>query len=71
MRLVIVSNRLPFMVSVNEGQPQFKASAGGLATGSTSHPGRQAPEGFERPDMVWPDGPQKFSTAFSTAVSKH
>jgi hypothetical protein len=29
MRLVVVSNRLPFTVSFHEGTPQFKPSAGG------------------------------------------
>jgi trehalose-6-phosphate synthase len=37
MRLVIVSNRLPFTVSLQEGQLQFKPSAGGLTTGLWSY----------------------------------
>ena len=37
MRLVVVSNRLPFTVSFHEGLPQFKPSAGGLTTGLWSY----------------------------------
>ena len=53
MRLVIVSNRLPFTVSFHEGVPQFKPSAGGLTTGMWSYLDRQAQEGTERPDYLW------------------
>ena len=35
-RLVIVSNRLPFNVEINEGRPIFQPSAGGLVTGLAS-----------------------------------
>ena len=37
MRLVIVSNRLPFTVSIDEGEPRFESSSGGLATGLWSY----------------------------------
>lgn len=37
MRLVVVSNRLPFTVSFKEGVPEFKPSAGGLTTGLWSY----------------------------------
>jgi trehalose 6-phosphate synthase/phosphatase len=32
MRVVVVSNRLPFTVSIIEGVPQFRANSGGLTT---------------------------------------
>ena len=53
MRLVIVSNRLPFTVSFPEGAPQFKASAGGLTTGLWSYLDRKALDGTETPDYLW------------------
>jgi len=53
MRLVVVSNRLPFTVSFQEGSPQFKPSAGGLTTGLWSYLDRKLPEGVERPDYLW------------------
>ena len=45
MRLVVVSNRLPFTVSFKDGTPQFKPSAGGLTTGLWSYLDRKAPDG--------------------------
>ena len=53
MRLVVVSNRLPFTVSFQEGSPQFKPSAGGLTTGLWSYLDRKTPEGIERQDHLW------------------
>jgi len=53
MRLVIVSNRLPFTVSVKEGVAEFKPSAGGLTTGLWSYLQRKSPAGAERPDYLW------------------
>ena len=53
MRLVIVSNRLPFTVSFHEGAPQFKPSAGGLTTGLWSYLDRKVAAGVERPDYLW------------------
>ena len=53
MRLVVVSNRLPFTVSFQEGTPQFKASAGGLTTGLWSYLDRKTLDGAERPDFLW------------------
>lgn len=53
MRLVVVSNRLPFTVSFKEGVPQFKPSAGGLTTGLWSYLDRKAQDGVERPDYLW------------------
>jgi len=53
MRLVVVSNRLPFTVSFKEGKPEFRPSAGGLTTGLWSYLQRQAADGVERPDYLW------------------
>jgi len=53
MRLVVVSNRLPFTVSFVEGSPQFKPSAGGLTTGLWSYLDRKPGEGTDRPDYLW------------------
>ena len=53
MRLIVVSNRLPFTVSFQDGSPQFKPSAGGLTTGLWSYLDRKAPDGTERPDYLW------------------
>jgi trehalose 6-phosphate synthase/phosphatase len=53
MRLVIVSNRLPFTVSVKGGQPQFTPSAGGLTTGLWSYLNRARAEAAERLDFLW------------------
>ncbi len=53
MRLVIVSNRLPFTVVDEEGGPQFKVSSGGLTTGLWSYLERGAAGSEERPDFVW------------------
>jgi trehalose 6-phosphate synthase/phosphatase len=53
MRLVVVSNRLPFTVSFREGQPQFKSSAGGLTTGLWSYLDRKAAEGNGRLECLW------------------
>jgi trehalose 6-phosphate synthase/phosphatase len=53
MRLVIVSNRLPFTVSFKEGKPEFKVSSGGLTTGLWSYLERGAAGTEERPDFLW------------------
>ncbi|HXA45912.1 MAG TPA: bifunctional alpha,alpha-trehalose-phosphate synthase (UDP-forming)/trehalose-phosphatase [Candidatus Angelobacter sp.] len=53
MRLVVVSNRLPFTVSFQDGTPQFKPSAGGLTTGLWSYLNGKGTEGAERPDYLW------------------
>ena len=53
MRLVVVSNRLPFTVSFKEGVPDFKTSSGGLSTGLSSYL-QQATAGLAgRPDFFW------------------
>jgi trehalose 6-phosphate synthase/phosphatase len=53
MRLVIVSNRLPFTVVNEDGGPQFKVSSGGLTTGLWSYLEREAAGSDERPEFVW------------------
>ena len=53
MRLVVVSNRLPFTVAFKDGAPEFKPSAGGLTTGLWSCLNRKALDGVERPDFLW------------------
>lgn len=53
MRLVIVSNRLPFTVSFKDGTPEFSSSSGGLSTGLASYL-QQADDGAaDRPDYFW------------------
>jgi len=51
-RLVVVSNRLPFTVSVREKKPHFKQSAGGLTTGLWSYL-QQAASAIEPLNHVW------------------
>ena len=53
MRLVIVSNRLPFTVVNEDGGPKFKVSSGGLTTGLWSYLEREAAGSDERPEFVW------------------
>jgi len=53
MRLVIVSNRLPFTVSVRDGNPRFKTSSGGLTTGLWSYLQRSATGSPPRPEFLW------------------
>ena len=53
MRLVVVSNRLPFTVSFIDGKPQFKPSAGGLTTGLWSYLERKAAEDAEHRNHLW------------------
>jgi trehalose 6-phosphate synthase/phosphatase len=53
MRLVVVSNRLPFTVSFQDGMPQYKPSAGGLTTGLWSYLDRKVPDGAGRSDYLW------------------
>ena len=53
MRLVVVSNRLPFTVSFKNGSPEFKSSVGGLTTGLWSYLNGKPPGGGDRPDYLW------------------
>jgi trehalose 6-phosphate synthase/phosphatase len=52
-RLVVVSNRLPFTVSVRDGKPRFKESAGGLTTGLWSYLQRDTNAGGHSPSHLW------------------
>ncbi len=57
MRLVVVSNRLPFTVSVKDGKPQFETSSGGLTTGLWSFlegAANNADKAFEFLWLGWP-----------------
>ena len=53
MRLVLVSNRLPFTVSLEEGIPRFTASAGGLTTGLWSYLERSRADATRNLDFLW------------------
>ncbi|HWD93757.1 MAG TPA: bifunctional alpha,alpha-trehalose-phosphate synthase (UDP-forming)/trehalose-phosphatase [Verrucomicrobiae bacterium] len=53
MRLVVVSNRLPFTVSIEEGRPRFESSSGGLATGLWSYLEKSSANSREPFDFVW------------------
>ena len=53
MRLVVVSNRLPFTVSFKEGKPQFEVSSGGLSTGLSSYLQQATAGSANRPDYFW------------------
>jgi trehalose 6-phosphate synthase/phosphatase len=57
MRLVIVSNRLPFTVSVKEGTPQFTVSSGGLTTGLWSYLEHKAKDSSQGLDFLWAGWP--------------
>src|SRR5689334_20089655 len=53
MRLIVVSNRLPFSVTMAGGKPQFMRSSGGLTTGMWSYLQRARTERAERPEVLW------------------
>jgi trehalose 6-phosphate synthase/phosphatase len=53
MRLVIVSNRLPFTVCFENQQPRFTPSAGGLTTGLWSYLDRSNMDETKRLDFLW------------------
>ena len=53
MRIVIVSNRLPFTVSFGGGQPRFTASSGGLTTGLWSFLERSRADAAHAVDFIW------------------
>jgi trehalose 6-phosphate synthase/phosphatase len=53
MRLVIVSNRLPFTVTASQGGPQFTVSSGGLTTGLWSYLEHGTSGTGEPLDFVW------------------
>src|SRR3954451_9485924 len=51
-RLVIVSNRLPFTVSMADGEPHFTVSSGGLTTGLWSYL-QHASQGAKNLEFLW------------------
>jgi len=53
MRLVVVSNRLPFTASFEGGEPRFAASAGGLTTGLWSYLDRARADASKGLDFLW------------------
>jgi trehalose 6-phosphate synthase/phosphatase len=53
MRLVVVSNRLPFTVAVVDGKPRFRDSSGGLVTGLWSYLERRNAASGEKLEYIW------------------
>jgi trehalose 6-phosphate synthase/phosphatase len=53
MRLVIISNRLPFTVSFKDGAPEFKTSSGGLSTGLSSYLQQATSGSAKQSDYFW------------------
>lgn len=53
MRLVIISNRLPFAVSTKEGRVRFRESPGGLVSGLWSYMNRTSDSNGEKLDYLW------------------
>ena len=53
MRLVIVSNRLPFTVSFKDGKPGYSMSSGGLSTGLWSYLEKRAADSGNGSDFLW------------------
>jgi trehalose 6-phosphate synthase/phosphatase len=72
MRLVIVSNRLPFTASVTDAGPQFTSSSGGLTTGLSDYLARPRPDGSEPLEFMWFGWPgTAISPAHQDAVREH
>ncbi|HEY5914654.1 MAG TPA: bifunctional alpha,alpha-trehalose-phosphate synthase (UDP-forming)/trehalose-phosphatase [Verrucomicrobiae bacterium] len=53
MRLIIVSNRLPFTVGIDQDGPHFAVSSGGLTTGLWSYLEHGTSGSGERAEFVW------------------
>ena len=53
MRLVIVSNRLPFTASIGEEGPRFTPSSGGVTTGLSNYLARPRAEKTGPVDFMW------------------
>jgi trehalose 6-phosphate synthase/phosphatase len=53
MRLIIVSNRLPFTVALKDGTADFNVSSGGLTTGLWSYLQRGAGRSETQPEFLW------------------
>jgi trehalose 6-phosphate synthase/phosphatase len=72
MRLVIVSNRLPFTVCLKDGLPCFEVSSGGLTSGLCSYLERAAASAAQRLDFVWVGWPgASVPPEHQAAVSQH
>jgi trehalose 6-phosphate synthase/phosphatase len=72
MRLIVVSNRLPFTASIKEGQPQFEFSSGGLTTGLWSHLERAACDPEKQLDFLWLGWPgANIAPEYQQAVRQH
>src|SRR3970282_2491513 len=52
-RLVVVSNRLPFNVSIEDGRFVFRESAGGLVTGLSAYIESRKRAPVPSPEHVW------------------
>jgi trehalose 6-phosphate synthase/phosphatase len=52
-RLVVVSNRLPFTVSIEDGRAVFRESAGGLVTGLSAYIESRKRSPAPSPEHVW------------------
>lgn len=53
MRIVTISNRLPFTVSIHQGQPRYERSSGGLTTGLWTYLEQQATGSAGSPEITW------------------
>ena len=75
MRLVIISNRLPFTVREEEGKFLFEESSGGLVTGLSGYLDRQKGQpGFECLWVGWPGAavpPERESEVTAQALVQH
>lgn len=72
MRLVVVSNRLPFTVSFKDGAPEFKTSTGGLSTGLASYLRQANRDARNHLDYFWLGWPgTSIALEFENAVRKH
>jgi len=53
MRLLIVSNRLPIVTVEEQGELQFRESAGGLVSGISAYLDSLRGSSFTRPESRW------------------
>src|SRR5688572_17786807 len=53
MRIIVVSNRLPFTVTIVDGKPHFRESSGGLATGLWSYLERRNAASSDKLEFLW------------------
>ncbi len=71
MRLVIVSNRLPFTVTVRNGKPHFEHSSGGLTTGLWSYLEKARDESGQPLEFLWVGWPGTAAPDNSEAIVRH